>query len=150
VLALSGKTLPIAILPPQQQKPPPPPVTPLGTGGGGLFYTLVNQNPIHEGTVLGTSTESIASMTTPLAAETATSSKSSYLFTQNLQYGMSDDAVFKLQEKLIAHGMLSIIIPTGWFGPLTLKAVKIFQEQNEIPPTGFVGAMTRASLNAWK
>lgn len=166
VLALSGKTLPVAILPPLLPPQSIQPVTPSNTGGGGggggaisgpLSFgftasatTAQVQNPASPlGVVLGTSTTFIES-TTPLATATTTSKNSFYPFTYNLRYGLKDNAVFELQKKLIAHSILSIIVPTGWFGPLTLKAVKIFQEQNEIPATGFVGAMTRGSLNAWK
>lgn len=169
VLALLGKTLPIAILPPppspQNEPVPPQPTSPSSAGGGGGgvisgslsvgFISSPSTNQVQgsavtiPGIVLGTSTILVGS-TTPLAVATATSENSSHLFFYNLKFGMQDAAVVELQKKLIAHGMLSIIIPTGWFGPLTLKAVKTFQEQNEIPATGFVGTMTRASLNAWK
>jgi len=36
--------------------------------------------------------------------------------------------------------------PTGYFGILTLKAVKNFQKENDINPTGYVGAVTRAKI----
>lgn len=174
VLALSGKTLPVAILPPPPPPPPPPPEptppaapAPSSSGGGGGvisgpfsigFTSIATTSAIMTpavslasttlGIVLGTSTELIAS-TTPEAVAT-TSEVSPYQFTYNLQYGMRDAAVFELQKELIAHNLLHIILPTGWFGPLTRKAVTTFQEQNEIPPTGIVGPMTRASLNVWK
>src|SRR3989344_1941230 len=37
--------------------------------------------------------------------------------------------------------------PTGYFGLLTLKAVKDFQSANSINPTGYVGPITRAKIS---
>jgi peptidoglycan hydrolase-like protein with peptidoglycan-binding domain len=70
-----------------------------------------------------------------------------YNFTVNLHYGDTGAAVTALQTILIADGYLKISTPTGWFGPLTFAAVKEYQTANGIPDTGFVGALTRASLN---
>jgi peptidoglycan hydrolase-like protein with peptidoglycan-binding domain len=169
VLALSGKTLPVAILPaPAAPTTPAPTPVPQSTGGGGggvisgvlsVGFTasssatttpaqILVEASSTLGTVLGTSTELVAS-TTQVSA-TTTPEVSSYQFASDLQYGMQNGDVASLQKELLAHSLLSIIAPTGWFGPLTFKAVKTFQEQNEIPPTGFVGSLTRASLNAWK
>jgi len=36
--------------------------------------------------------------------------------------------------------------PTGFFGVITLRAVKSFQKANDISPTGFVGPTTRAKI----
>jgi peptidoglycan hydrolase-like protein with peptidoglycan-binding domain len=175
VLALSGKTLPVATLTPPQAPevpastptptPPPPAPAPVGGGGGapisgplsvGYVAVPASTTPIlvastTQGVVLGTSTEAVtsASSTPPSVASTTTSSPS-YTFTYNLKYGMQDGAVGELQKLLIAHQLLNVVAPTGWFGPRTLAAVKVFQGQNEIPATGFVGPMTRGVLNEWK
>ena len=70
------------------------------------------------------------------------------IFTYNLAYGMQGDTeVGALQSLLISHGYLSIAAPTNNFGGLTLAAVKQYQSANGINPTGFVGPLTRASLN---
>jgi hypothetical protein len=37
---------------------------------------------------------------------------------------------------------------TGYFGPLTQAAVRVFQSQNDIPTTGTVGPLTRSALNS--
>jgi peptidoglycan hydrolase-like protein with peptidoglycan-binding domain len=72
---------------------------------------------------------------------------SAYNFTSNIQYGMNNADVSALQTMLISDGYLKITAPTGWFGPLTLAAVKKYQAANNLPATGFVGPLTRAVLN---
>jgi hypothetical protein len=77
---------------------------------------------------------------------------------KNLKYGMRDEQVKCLQEFLTSQG--PEIYPegliTGYFGKLTLFAVKRFQQKysKEIlaplgltQPTGFVGPSTRAKIN---
>jgi len=79
-----------------------------------------------------------------------------YTFTKNLKYGDRGEDVKHLQEILIKEGCLRKGLATGWFGPLTFKAVICFQEKyaSEIlypaglkKGTGFVGPRTRAKLN---
>ncbi len=72
---------------------------------------------------------------------------SAYNFAANIRYGQSGTDVTELHKVLIAGGYLHISAPTGWFGPLTLAAVKQYQAANGIPATGFVGPLTRAVLN---
>lgn len=72
---------------------------------------------------------------------------SAYSFVANIRYGKSGIDVTELHKVLIAAGFLKIPAPTGWFGPLTLAAVKKYQAANGIPATGFVGPLTRAVLN---
>ncbi len=69
------------------------------------------------------------------------------IINKNLTYGMSDPEVAKLQQFLN-------VTMTGYFGPLTLKAVQKWQKENNVvssgsPSTtgyGRVGAFTRAKL----
>jgi peptidoglycan hydrolase-like protein with peptidoglycan-binding domain len=61
--------------------------------------------------------------------------------------GGRGEAVSTLQEKLRAAGFFTYPTSTGFFGPLTLAAVKAFQAANGIPTTGFVGPLTLAALN---
>jgi len=75
---------------------------------------------------------------TSLQGDTSTAT---YCWHTNLKYGMRSNDVKLLQEKLG-------VINTGYFGPLTLAAVKNFQAANGVPATGFVGELTRAQLNA--
>lgn len=69
----------------------------------------------------------------------------------NLRYRMRDtgtsDDISSLQDFLQANGYLHTE-PTGFFGVLTLKAAKDFQQANGISPTGFVGPITRAKIKA--
>ena len=65
--------------------------------------------------------------------------------TRNLSYRSRGSDVTVLQNILRAQGYLS----TGYFGIATFKAVKAFQKNYiHIAPTGFVGPLTRAALNA--
>ena len=74
------------------------------------------------------------------------------VFEMNLRYGMTDNdsfgAVSTLQQILIDQGYLNIEAPTGYFGRLTFRAVKVLQADNDIPNTGFVGPITRGFLNS--
>ncbi len=63
-------------------------------------------------------------------------------FDADLQQGMTSDDVKALQIKL------GVIPTSGYFGPITLAAVKTFQTANGIINTGYVGPLTRAQLNA--
>jgi len=53
--------------------------------------------------------------------------------------------VSTLQDFLQANKYLNNE-PTGYFGLLTVKAVKSFQKKNNISPTGYVGAITRGKI----
>lgn len=52
-----------------------------------------------------------------------------------------------LQDFLQTKGYLNSE-PTGYFGILTLKAVKDFQKDSGITPTGYVGAITKAKISS--
>ncbi|HYE23220.1 MAG TPA: pectate lyase-like adhesive domain-containing protein [Candidatus Paceibacterota bacterium] len=71
-----------------------------------------------------------------------------YNFAADLTIGATGQDVTELQTILIASGYLKIAAPTGYFGPLTQEAVKLYQAANGIPATGYVGPLTRAALNA--
>ncbi|MDD4123224.1 MAG: peptidoglycan-binding domain-containing protein, partial [Candidatus Pacebacteria bacterium] len=75
------------------------------------------------------------------AGSTTAPSTSSTCFDVNLEYGMDNNNVKAMQE------VLGVTPTSGYFGPLTLSAVKEFQAENGIPNTGYVGPMTRAALN---
>lgn len=55
--------------------------------------------------------------------------------------------VSTLQAFLQSKGHLSSE-PTGYFGLLTLAAVKDFQQKNGIEPTGYVGPITKTKINS--
>ncbi len=65
--------------------------------------------------------------------------------TSNLTMKSRGDQVTFLQKVLIDRGFMNVDA-TGYFGVVTLKAVKDFQKAHNITPTGFVGPITRASL----
>lgn len=65
----------------------------------------------------------------------------------NLYYGLHNNAEVKeLQEFLIDKGLL-IGPATGNFYTLTLKAVKNYQTSVSLPKSGYVGTLTRNSIN---
>ncbi|MCC2630811.1 MAG: lytE [Candidatus Paceibacter sp.] len=57
-----------------------------------------------------------------------------------------DGQVTALQNALRSSGDFKVE-STGYFGPLTLAAVKSYQKKNGIPNTGLVGPMTRGHIN---
>ena len=69
-------------------------------------------------------------------------------YIQNLYFSLRSPQVSQLQQDLSQD---PTIYPeqfvTGYFGPLTLKAVKRFQAKYGIIQTGYVGPLTRAKLN---
>lgn len=67
--------------------------------------------------------------------------------TKDLYKGLSDDEVKKLQGFLKQYAeVYPEGLVTGYYGPLTEKAVKKFQEQHDIPVTGLVGPATREKI----
>ena len=65
---------------------------------------------------------------------------------KDLGKGTKNDDVEELQKKLSDEGFFSVSA-TGFFGPITEKAVKEFQKAKGLPETGFVGPLTRNELN---
>ena len=57
-----------------------------------------------------------------------------------LASGMEHPAVKRVQK------LLGVTPQTGYFGPVTLEAVKTYQRAHGIPTTGVVGPLTWASL----
>lgn len=71
----------------------------------------------------------------------------SFVFTKNLYYGLRNNDVLELQKRFIKEG-LATYEPTGYFGTLTLLSARAYQKKHGIKPAwGFVGPLTRASLN---
>jgi peptidoglycan hydrolase-like protein with peptidoglycan-binding domain len=82
--------------------------------------------------------------------------KPKHTFVLGIKYGQRSDEVKALQNCLIYEGLLSSDCNTGYFGGMTLKAVKLFQVKykSEIltpigltDPTGNVGVRTVNKLN---
>jgi len=72
---------------------------------------------------------------------------STYYFSAPLSQGLSHASVKELQERLRAEGFFTFPTSTGFFGPITLAAVKAYQTAHGIPSTGYVGRLTLAELN---
>lgn len=73
--------------------------------------------------------------------------QNSFIFSQTLRLGSRGEGVMKLQERLIALGLFNHPVATGYFGPITARAVKAFQLRNNLPQIGQVGPLTRNVLN---
>ncbi len=70
-----------------------------------------------------------------------------YNFTRLLQLGSKGADVTELQKILIAGGYLKVDAPTGYFGTMSVEAVKAYQAANGLEQAGIVGPKTRAILN---
>jgi hypothetical protein len=76
-----------------------------------------------------------------------------YNIPYSIHYGASDttanSGVTDLQNFLVSQGVFNPSnLGTGHFGPVTLRAVLAFQSAHGIPATGFVGPLTRASIQS--
>lgn len=67
-------------------------------------------------------------------------------FNRGLSVGSTGDEVKNLQTRLLGEGFFKGEV-TGYFGPITQKAVKAFQAKYGISQLGIVGPATRAQLN---
>ncbi len=69
-------------------------------------------------------------------------------FTKSLRRGIKDRDVERLQEFLAQYpDIYPEGLVTGYFGPLTERAVQRFQKKNGIDTVGVVGPQTRAKIN---
>ncbi len=93
-----------------------------------------------------TTTPSLPISTTSTSGEVL--GASTFNFSRNLTLGSQGTDVTALQQRLIAAGFLYIPAPTGFFGPMTKAAVKLYQQAHGITPvSGYVGPLTRAALS---
>ncbi|MEK7187277.1 MAG: peptidoglycan-binding protein [Patescibacteria group bacterium] len=70
-------------------------------------------------------------------------------FSRDLSLGVQGDDVAVLQRWLVKEGYYPEAIFSGYFGPLTKKAVVQFQVDNGIvPANGYVGIKTRTQINS--
>ena len=115
-------------------------------GGGGFSTPAFAPRGGHGGT-----TSVSAPAVTPTAAPAVRQGKvlgaATFQFTNPLKMGLTSDEVKQLQEKLRAEGYFTYPTSTGYFGPITLAAVKAFQNAKKLPVTGFVGPLTIGELN---
>ena len=113
--------------------------TPVQPSGGGGTTTVT--------TPVSTSTPLTLATTTPMIPPTGqVLGIATFNFTKDLKLGSQGTDVTELQKKLTQEGVYPGPI-TGYFGQLTLKAVKTYQNKVGVSATGFVGPLTRAQLN---
>jgi len=72
-----------------------------------------------------------------------------FKFLNDLALGSTHPDVKELQKRLRAEGFFTFPTDTGYFGPITLEAVKAYQTAHPAIGyvTGFCGPLTRAELN---
>lgn len=75
--------------------------------------------------------------------------KPKYFFKNNLWHGLKGEEVKILQDSLKFFGCMNPEqSSTGWFGPMTLNAVKSYQIRKNIQPVlGYFGSLTRTAMN---
>ncbi len=78
------------------------------------------------------------------------SADSGYSFTKTLKLGSRGADVSALQTVLVSKGLLTMPagVAMGYYGSLTVSAVKAYQASKGISTVGQVGPATRAALNA--
>lgn len=137
--------------------PTPESCLPKKTEIGKSSVTLANLKPATSYTVFYKKDNTIRCIATPcpengfeslkveFVTKVTTTPTDNLQITKNLKYKSRGEQVIALQTFLINHGYLSGSA-TGYFGVLTLKAVKDFQRENYITPTGLVGPATRGVM----
>jgi len=70
----------------------------------------------------------------------------SYQITADNPDTQSAEGIKNIQTALSQMGLLGNQYITGIYGAITTEAVRNFQEQNDLPPTGFFGPLTTAKL----
>jgi hypothetical protein len=79
-------------------------------------------------------------------SNSSVSSSNKYKFNKTLSFGSRGVDVTELQKRLIVEGFLSGTA-TGYFGTMTVAAVKKYQSHYGISQLGNVGPVTRGQLN---
>ncbi len=107
-------------------------------GDKGLFYISKTYKPFEAWSIL-----------VDLPKDFVQEEKPIYEFKQNLKLNDKNNEVKQLQKCLKYLGVFPQIIEcTGYFGPVTLRSVQLFQQSYNIQPvSGFVGPLTRNKLN---
>jgi hypothetical protein len=123
-----------------------------GSGGGGGGSAAVN-NPnatlftqSSAATASAPSQVQLPAQASSVAGVATTVAAIKHTFKSALKLGLSGIEVTELQKRLTEEGVYSGPI-TGYFGNLTLAAVKKYQANNGIDQLGNVGPATRAKLN---
>jgi len=103
--------------------------------------------PVVSAPVVSAPVVSAPTVSTPSASQGKVLGAEAFNFTQFLSQGLKGNGVKELQKKLTIEGVYTGPI-TGYFGPLTKKAVQAYQKKNGLKADGLVGANTRAKLDA--
>jgi len=122
-------------------------------GGGGGGANNPNADIFSQTqTTTATTQVSLPVQASPVAVAATSAAATGHVFATPLKFGSENSDVTELQNRLTAEGVYSGPV-TGYFGPLTLAAVKKYQEKEGIATAGQlgygnVGPMTRAKLNS--
>ncbi|MFC1787897.1 peptidoglycan-binding protein, partial [Patescibacteria group bacterium] len=115
---------------------------------GGKSEVLINSDPNLADNYIGDSIAS--SLRTVRTAEPSTNCEINSPFISELSVGQFGAEVTTLQGLLKCIGTFpSVITPTAYFGTITVDALKEFQAQNGLVPTGVLDAPTRQLLNQY-
>lgn len=137
--------------------PTPPECLPKKTDVGSTSMTISNLTPNTSYTVTYKRDNTIRCITTPCPGNEFESLSTEFktlgngkalgrlLLNKNLGQGSRGSEVRQLQELLIQEGLLSAQA-TGYYGMLTVQAVRMYQKSKGISQTGFVGVKTREAL----
>ena len=107
--------------------------------GSSCLPISVTVNPAVAGSVT-------ASVLPPASSIITSANTSVFKFLKPLRFGMTDPDVTQLQNRLTAEGLYTGPI-TGYYGNLTVTAVKAYQTKYGLTPLGSVGPGTRDELN---
>jgi len=124
-----------------------------------LAYIQANLTSADAPTLLASLIQTLQQLRGAVAGEAGAGAGSSVppdgSYTSPMSEGSTGDDVSALQNFLTSQGpsIYSQGLVTGYFGPLTERAVQLFQEREGIagpgdPGYGFVGPQTRARINA--
>ncbi len=112
-----------------------------GGGGGSLIPIIGNYNYVSTNTVSNTSA---------LGNAYTENSHKDYKFkpfTLKLKLKSEGPEVLQLQNFLISKSFMISTVPTGYFGNVTANALKQYQKDKGLEPTGAVGPATLKALN---
>lgn len=115
-----------------------------GGGGGGGGISLPSSSAVSVSTPAPVSSVTATPAPVPAPASVSTASA---VFAKDLAFGALGGDVSRLQELLAADkSIYPEGLVTGYFGSLTVKAVRAFQAKYGISQVGRVGPQTRAKL----
>lgn len=115
------------------------------SGSGGRSIRIVNQTTTSSSSSSSDNSQQNNLSPTVLSESNQTPS-TLFHFSKKLSYGSKGNEVSELQKRLMSENVYAGPV-TGYFGLMTIKAVKKYQAKNNLPQVGVVGFMTISSLN---